>query len=170
VPIASFCVAQGARAIIVPGDAMFYNRRDRLVWLAARYALPAIYAQREFVDNGGLMSYGAKSCRSISNSGRLCRAHSERRKACRSRGSAGHQIGIRYQPQDSQDARALTSRIVLGASRRGNRIGFAMSQSGPSRHFVATPDAGRFRTEADMNRQARPAALVANDPFLPSLG
>ena len=40
------------------------------------------------------------------------------------------------------------------------------SAAGPShsRHFAATPDVGRFRTEADMNRQARPAAPVANDP------
>ena len=52
-------VAQGARALIVPGDAFFYNRRDTVVALATRYALPAIYAQREFVDGGGLMSYGA---------------------------------------------------------------------------------------------------------------
>jgi hypothetical protein len=35
---------------------------------------------------------------------------------------------------------------------------------GHSRHFVATLDEGRFRTEADMNRQARPSASVANDP------
>ena len=39
-----------------------------------------------------------------------------------------------------------------------------MSLIGPSRHFVATPNLGRFRTEADMNRQARPAAPVANGP------
>jgi hypothetical protein len=39
-----------------------------------------------------------------------------------------------------------------------------MSPPGPSRHFAATPDVGRFQTEADMNRQARPAASVANDP------
>jgi len=52
-------VGQGARVIIVPGDAMFYNRRETLVRLAASYALPAIYAQHEFVDSGGLMSYGA---------------------------------------------------------------------------------------------------------------
>jgi hypothetical protein len=37
--------------------------------------------------------------------------------------------------------------------------------NGTSRHFAATPDVGRFRTEADMNRQARPAASVASDPF-----
>jgi hypothetical protein len=36
--------------------------------------------------------------------------------------------------------------------------------NGTSRHFAATPDVGRFRTEADINRQARPAASVANDP------
>ena len=52
-------VGQGARVIIVPGDALFYTRRETLVRLAASYALPAIYAQREFVDSGGLMSYGA---------------------------------------------------------------------------------------------------------------
>jgi ABC-type uncharacterized transport system substrate-binding protein len=52
-------VQQGARVLIVPGDAFFYNRRDTLVALAARYALPAIYAEREFADGGGLMSYGA---------------------------------------------------------------------------------------------------------------
>ena len=38
------------------------------------------------------------------------------------------------------------------------------SESGTSRHLEATPDVGRFRTEADMNRQARPAASVADDP------
>ena len=39
-----------------------------------------------------------------------------------------------------------------------------MSQFGPQRHSRATPDVGRFRTEADINRQARTAASVANDP------
>jgi putative tryptophan/tyrosine transport system substrate-binding protein len=52
-------VQQGARVLVVPGDTLFYNRRERLVALAARYALPTVYAQREFVDSGGLMSYGA---------------------------------------------------------------------------------------------------------------
>jgi hypothetical protein len=39
------------------------------------------------------------------------------------------------------------------------------SEIGPLRHFAAMPDVGRFRTEADMNRQAGPAASVANDPL-----
>ena len=52
-------VQQGVRVLIVPGDSFFYSQRETLVALAARYALPAIYAQREFADSGGLMSYGA---------------------------------------------------------------------------------------------------------------
>ena len=37
---------------------MFTNERKRLVELAAKNRLPAMYSLREFVDAGGLMSYG----------------------------------------------------------------------------------------------------------------
>ena len=37
----------------------FFAERKRIVELARRYRLPAIYFQKEFVDEGGLMSYGA---------------------------------------------------------------------------------------------------------------
>ena len=40
------------------GPAIFAERR-RIVELASKYRLPAIYFQKEFVDEGGLMSYGA---------------------------------------------------------------------------------------------------------------
>jgi hypothetical protein len=39
-----------------------------------------------------------------------------------------------------------------------------MPGSGPSRHFAAAQQLGRFWREADINRQAEPAGLVANDP------
>jgi putative ABC transport system substrate-binding protein len=52
-------VEQRVGVLQIPGDAFFYTRRDRIVALASRHALPTIYAQREFVDIGGLMSYGA---------------------------------------------------------------------------------------------------------------
>ena len=37
----------------------FFAGRKRIVELAVKYRLPAIYFQKEFVDEGGLMSYGA---------------------------------------------------------------------------------------------------------------
>ena len=37
----------------------FFAERKRIVELAVKYRLPAIYFQKEFVDEGGLMSYGA---------------------------------------------------------------------------------------------------------------
>jgi ABC-type uncharacterized transport system substrate-binding protein len=55
---ASFIQKRG-NAIIVGADGFFLSRRDQLVGLAARHALPAIYYLREFADIGGLISYGA---------------------------------------------------------------------------------------------------------------
>ena len=36
----------------------FFAERKRIVELAGKHRLPAIYPQKEFVDEGGLMSYG----------------------------------------------------------------------------------------------------------------
>jgi putative ABC transport system substrate-binding protein len=45
----------------VADDALFAGRRARLIDLAARHAVPAIYGRREYPDAGGLISYGAST-------------------------------------------------------------------------------------------------------------
>lgn len=47
-----------ASALVVSADPFLSNRREQLVVLASRHAVPAIYAWREFVASGGLISYG----------------------------------------------------------------------------------------------------------------
>ena len=46
-------------AIMTTIHRSFFAERERIVELAGKYRLPAIYFQKEFVDEGGLMSYGA---------------------------------------------------------------------------------------------------------------
>ena len=48
-----------AGALAVLPDPLFLGRREQLVALAARHAVPVIYPLREFADSGGLISYAA---------------------------------------------------------------------------------------------------------------
>src|SRR5262249_15709207 len=51
-------VRERAGALLVGGDVLFFNYLDQIVALAARNAVPAVYASPEFTPAGGLMSYG----------------------------------------------------------------------------------------------------------------
>jgi len=47
-----------ASALVVSADPFLSSRREQLVALASRHAVPSIYAWREFAASGGLISYG----------------------------------------------------------------------------------------------------------------
>ena len=49
---------QKADALLINTDPFLYGQREQIVQLAARYKIPTLYFLREFVDAGGLMSYG----------------------------------------------------------------------------------------------------------------
>jgi putative ABC transport system substrate-binding protein len=53
----SSAIAQRVNALSVGNDSVVITNRIRVVQLAAKHRLPAIYATREFVDAGGLLSY-----------------------------------------------------------------------------------------------------------------
>jgi putative ABC transport system substrate-binding protein len=56
-------------ALFVASGALFDSRRVQLVHLASRHAIPASYSAREFVEVGGLMSYGPKLVESFRHIG-----------------------------------------------------------------------------------------------------
>jgi putative ABC transport system substrate-binding protein len=60
-PAFASLTAKRASALVVSDDPLFVGRRTRLVELAARHAVPAIYGRREYPDAGGLISYGAST-------------------------------------------------------------------------------------------------------------
>jgi putative ABC transport system substrate-binding protein len=50
-------VQQRADALLIGNDVFLTNRREQIVALAARHAVPTIYSFRSFAESGGLMSY-----------------------------------------------------------------------------------------------------------------
>jgi putative ABC transport system substrate-binding protein len=57
--------ADDRSALLVMSSPVFFNDRKRLAEFALRHKLPAAFGQREFVDVGGLLSYGPDSIASF---------------------------------------------------------------------------------------------------------
>ena len=52
-------VRSGVQALLVDADAVLFSRLQQIIATAARHSVPAMYVSRQYVEEGGLMSYGA---------------------------------------------------------------------------------------------------------------
>jgi putative ABC transport system substrate-binding protein len=64
-------------ALLVTGDAYFDARRRRLMALAAQYRIPTLFHFREYVVDGGLISYGPSATDAYRQGRRIRRSHSQ---------------------------------------------------------------------------------------------
>ena len=115
-------VRAGAGGLLVGGGPFFFGQGQQIVALAARHALPASYATRNYAEAGGLMSYGPNQSDAYRQAGMLRRPHSPGRQAGRPAGRAGDQVRAGHQSEDGQGSRPVRSHVDAITRRRGDRI------------------------------------------------
>ena len=140
-------------ALVVASDPFFNSHRQQMVALATRLAVPAIFHQREFALDGGLMSYGTSVTEMYRQSCHLHGSHSQGREARRPAGSAGDEGRAGHQPEDRQGARPDLSDHAAGPRRRGDRMSDAASSS-----------------RCSAARRRWPLAAHAQQPAMPVIG
>src|SRR5262249_4630883 len=109
-------------ALLIDVSGFFINRRDQIVALAARHAIPANYPTRDFVEDGGLVSYGHDISEAVRQAavyvGRVLKGE----KAGRPARSTADQVRAGHQSQDCQSAWLDRLRQAARPRRRGDRV------------------------------------------------
>jgi putative ABC transport system substrate-binding protein len=112
---------EGTAGVIVPADAVLEQHRKALVTLILKHRLPAIYWRREYVEAGGLMTYGTNVIvlrrRAPQYVDKILR-----RQSGRPPHRATHEVRAHHQPQDRQGPGAHDPAVAAGAGRSNNRM------------------------------------------------
>ncbi len=115
-------VQNRADAVVVAPDPFLDSKPDRVIALAARHAVPAIYQWREFVVGGGLISYGTSLTDAHRQQGVYVGAHPEGDKAGGLAGHPANQVRVGDQSQDREGARPHRATDATRPRRRGDRM------------------------------------------------
>jgi putative tryptophan/tyrosine transport system substrate-binding protein len=111
---------QPHQPLLVASDPFFFGLRDKLVALAARYAIPAIYFVREFTVAGGLIRYGASLSHTYHQMGVYSGSDSKGRQASRPASHAAHQVRIGVKSQDRQSTGTFSAADAASRRRGGD--------------------------------------------------
>ncbi len=117
-------------ALLIGSDPLFNTERAQLVALSARHALPASHFQRDYVEAGGLMSYGPDYADSYRQAGAYVGRILKGARTTDSAGPATDKARAIDQSQDRQGARPHGAADAAGPRRRGDRIAGPMSPVG----------------------------------------
>jgi ABC-type uncharacterized transport system substrate-binding protein len=126
----SFSPSRNARTrpALPSGDAVWRNpafftsRRVQFVTLAARDRIPAAYSNRDYVEAGGLMTYGTKIADAYRQAGTYAGSHPQGGEARRPSSRAVVEIRIGHQPSDREVARPHRAPDAARPRRRGDRV------------------------------------------------
>ncbi len=110
-----------ADALYIPPDALVMTNLVRINTLALGARLPTMHGSRDYVESGGLMSYGPNFPDLFRRAG-LGRQDSARREACRPPGRSADQVRSRHKPDHRQGARPQDPGGFPAARQRGHRM------------------------------------------------
>ena len=107
--------------LILTASALSVVHRNLITALALRHKLPAVYVNRSFVTDGGLISYGANFIDQYRQAAGY--VDSQGSEASRPAGADADEVRIGDQPQDRQGARPRRATDAARPRRRGDRVG-----------------------------------------------